>query len=303
MMKNIKLFIFVMVATAMCLYSCDPIEDQSLRDKYITNAGTPVSQEELTAALSITQPYPNEDAKVEGDQILVLKNSRPELGGCWHVGTSTGELIFKSESVNYTYQANGVFNVYYVAISENKVVYSDTTVVTVTNVFDPWAGYITGAKDKADKDAKKTWGFREVSWGSVCNMGAHGGWKYTSAGYTPESNFCWWANVNYKTAGDQTMTFEYNGSKMTTYDAKGKVVSEGVFGFDKTVPEDLVLGSLVTTAKTIGASYDDCGQTTGKNNSFYLLTFNEKYITLYHNGWGGKSDWDDSGWYVYFQAK
>ena len=95
-------------------------------------------------------------------------------------------------------------------------------VVTVTNVFDDWSTYFTGATDKSDKSAKKTWKFREVSWGSVCNMGAHGGWKYTSAGYTPESNFAWWANVTAAEAGDQSMVFEFDGNKMKTYDASGK---------------------------------------------------------------------------------
>ena len=75
-------------------------------------------------------------------------------------------------------------------ISANQIIKTDPVVVTVTNVFDDWSTYFTGATDKSDKSAKKTWKFREVSWGSVCNMGAHGGWKYTSAGYTPESKFC-----------------------------------------------------------------------------------------------------------------
>lgn len=294
-----SIFLPVMVAI-LALVSCDPIEDLSLREKYITNAGTPVTVAELNAAISVTQPIPNQDGVVEGDQIVVLKNSRPDLGGAWHIGWSTGEKISNSNETTVAYEANGTFEIYYAAISENQIVKSDPVTITVTNVFDPWAGYLTGAKDKADKGATKTWGFREVSWGSVCNMGAHGGWKYTSAGYTPESNFAWWASVSYAEAGDQRMTFEYNGSKMTTYAADGSVRAEGGFAFAHTTPEDLVLGELLTTAPVIGSMYDDCGQ--GTNNSFYLLTFTNEFITIYHNGWGGSADWGDCGWYAYFQA-
>lgn len=85
-------------------------------------------------------------------------------------------------------ESNADYSIYYMGISANQIIKTDPVVVTVTNVFDDWSTYFTGATDKSDKSAKKTWKFREVSWGSVCNMGAHGGWKYTSAGYTPESN-------------------------------------------------------------------------------------------------------------------
>lgn len=102
-------------------------------------------------------------------------------------------------------ESNADYSIYYMGISANQIIKTDPVVVTVTNVFDDWSTYFTGATDKSDKSAKKTWKFREVSWGSVCNMGAHGGWKYTSAGYTPESNFAWWANVTAAEAGDQSM--------------------------------------------------------------------------------------------------
>ena len=98
-------------------------------------------------------------------------------------------------------ESNADYSIYYMGISANQIIKTDPVVVTVTNVFDDWSTYFTGATDKSDKSAKKTWKFREVSWGSVCNMGAHGGWKYTSAGYTPESNFAWWANVTAAEAG------------------------------------------------------------------------------------------------------
>ena len=175
----------------------------------------------------------------------------------------------------------------------------------VTVSYDPTgsgAG-ITGATDKSDKSAKKTWKFREVSWGSVCNMGAHGGWKYTSAGYTPESNFAWWANVTAAEAGDQSMVFEFDGNKMKTYDASGNLKAEGTFSFTHEKPEDGVLGELITSIPTIGGNYDDNGQSVG-SNKFWLLTLDENYITIYHPGkYSGGVDWDDSGWYAYFKTE
>jgi hypothetical protein len=301
-MKNIKSLIILAIFASAVTAACNPIEDKDLRDEF-SNSGTPVTRATLSEAISVTQPFPNEDGVIAGDQYVVIKNNRPDIGGAWHIGWGVGEKILNTDSDTLIYEANGTYNIYFVGISGNTIVRSDTTQITVTNVFDKWAGYLTGAENKADKTASKTWGFREVSWGSVCNMGAHGGWKYTSAGYTPESNFAWWASVNYSTAGDQTMVFEYDGSKMTTYNADGTVKARGVFAFLHNTPESGVLGTLITTAPTIGAAYDDCGQVTGGNNSFYLLTFTDQYITIYHNGWGGSADWDDCGWYAYFRAK
>lgn len=299
-MKNIKSLVFLAVIASFSV-ACNPLEDDSLRDKFIVNEGTPITKAALSAAISVTQPFSNEDGVVMGDQCVVIKNKRPDIGGAWHIGWGIGEKILNTDQDTLYYEANGKFKIYYVGISENRIVNSDTTEVTVTNVFDPWSGFLTGAVDKSNTTASMTWGFREVSWGSVCNMGAHGGWKYTSAGYTPESNFAWWGSVNYAQAGDQTMKFEYNGSKMTTFKADGSVKSSGTFGFIHNVPEAGVLGTLVTTTPTIGASYDDCGQ--GSNNKFYLLTLTKDYITVYHNGWDGSADWGDCGWYAYFKAK
>lgn len=42
-LKAILLFAAMAIVTA-----CDPMEDESLRDKYITNAGDPISKEELS---------------------------------------------------------------------------------------------------------------------------------------------------------------------------------------------------------------------------------------------------------------
>ena len=83
-MKVTKILI-AMLASASIVTACDPIEDEDLRDKYVTDAGTPITKEALQAAISITQPFPNQDGVVEGDQYIALKNSRPDIGGSWHI--------------------------------------------------------------------------------------------------------------------------------------------------------------------------------------------------------------------------
>ena len=83
-MKVTKILI-AMLASAFIVTACDPIEDEDLRDKYVTDAGTPITKEALQAAISITQPFPNQDGVVEGDQYIALKNSRPDIGGSWHI--------------------------------------------------------------------------------------------------------------------------------------------------------------------------------------------------------------------------
>ena len=74
-MKTLKAILLLFAAMAI-VTACDPMEDESLRDKYITNAGDPISKEELNNILSVTQPIPNQDDAVEGDQYVVLKNNR-----------------------------------------------------------------------------------------------------------------------------------------------------------------------------------------------------------------------------------
>ena len=56
-MKVTKILI-AMLASAFIVTACDPIEDEDLRDKYVTDAGTPITKEALQAAISITQPLP-----------------------------------------------------------------------------------------------------------------------------------------------------------------------------------------------------------------------------------------------------
>ena len=52
-MKVTKILI-AMLASAFIVTACDPIEDEDLRDKYVTDAGTPITKEALQAAISIT---------------------------------------------------------------------------------------------------------------------------------------------------------------------------------------------------------------------------------------------------------
>lgn len=73
-MKVTKILI-AMLASAFIVTACDPIEDEDLRDKYVTDAGTPITKEALQAAISITQPFPNQDGVVYNPQIQISAES------------------------------------------------------------------------------------------------------------------------------------------------------------------------------------------------------------------------------------
>lgn len=47
-MKVTKILI-AMLASAFIVTACDPIEDEDLRDKYVTDAGTPITKEGITS--------------------------------------------------------------------------------------------------------------------------------------------------------------------------------------------------------------------------------------------------------------
>ena len=291
----------VLVAATLFCVACDPIEDESLRDKYYKNPGTPIAKAELQAALSITQPIANSDDKVEGDQYVVLKNSRPDVGGVWHIGTSTGEKTFGSDDFTYIYESNGTFNIYYVGISANQKVQTDPVTVTITNVFDQYESWLTGAKDKTDKSAKKTWEFAPTSFGDVCHMGAYGAWKYMASENT---GIKWWGGVTLAVAGEQTMVFEYDGSVFKTFNADGSERNAGKFGVTHTEADKAVLGELVTTIPLPAGNYDDLGQKTGQNNTFWIVTFTENKLSVFHpDTYSGGGDWENYGWYGFYKAK
>ena len=299
-MKRTIKFGFVMCAVALLGWACTPIEDNELRDKYVTNAGDPISVAELDAALEVSQPYPNQDGVVEGDQYIHLKNKRPEIGGTWHVGSKS----YLTDDQIIVAEANGVYDVYYSAVSNGKIVNSTPVQVTVTNVFDPWMGLLTGAKDKSDMAATKEWGFR-TDLSNICDMAAHGWWKYASAGYTPESfsGISWWGQQVFDPANDQRMVFAVDGNKLTTFDASGAVMNEGKFEFTHDQPEDGVMGLFKTNIPVIGSEYEENG-CTGGDEIFYILTLTEKYMTLYQ--WESSnpgSDWGDCNWRVVYEAK
>ena len=236
----------LLLLSILFAYGCNPIEDNVLREKF-ENAGSPITQAELDAALSVTQPIPNSDDKVEGDQYVVLKNSRPDIGGVWHLGWSTGEKIFGTDNDTIIYEANGEYEIYYTGISENQIVTSKKFKIKVANCFDEYDFLLSGAKDKADKTAKKTWVFMPVS-GALYN-GQYGNWKY----YDPLPGQNSWGTVNTATVPEQKMTLEFNGHKMTTYLASGAVSKVGTWAFTHDKPEK-VTGVFITTIPVMGTS-------------------------------------------------
>lgn len=302
MKKYFKFIFFLIIGTAL-LTSCNSIEDSSDFDK----AGTPITSEDLKAALSYVQ-LPNQENSVVGDQYIIVKNKRPDIGGTWHLVRGDTEKTYATDNDTLICTDNGDYKLYYVGISANQVVKTEPFEFTVTNVFDEWSGYLTGAKDKSDLTATKTWTFREVKWASttsICNNGAYGGWKYTNAGYTPESNFMWWGNHTMADAGGQKMVFEYKDNKLTIYGTDGSKKYEGKFSFTHNTPDAMVLGELITNVPLIGAQWDDCApQKQGVSNVFWILTCTEDYITIFHpEKYTGGVDWDNCGWYAYFKSE
>ena len=115
-MKVTKILI-AMLASAFIVTACDPIEDEDLRDKYVTDAGTPITKEALQAAISITQPFPNQDGVVEGDQYIALKNSRPDIGGSWHIewggeGSKQSKTLV-TDNATVIMESNADYSIYY----------------------------------------------------------------------------------------------------------------------------------------------------------------------------------------------
>ncbi|MDR1719268.1 MAG: hypothetical protein LBR67_04010 [Dysgonamonadaceae bacterium] len=292
---KIKSLIF-MLMVALLGIACNPIEDQSLREEF-NKAGASISQTELDAALSVTQPIPNSDDRVEGDQYVVIHNSRPDIGGVWHVGTSTGDKIIATDHDTIIYGSNGEFEIYYVGVSENQVVTSRKFPVTVTNVFDIYDNYLSGAKDKADKSAKKTWTFQTAN--DIAYEGAHGAWKYY-ADLTPGVGKWWQDNIP-TSVREQTMVFEYDGHKMTTYTNTGTKIEEGSWAYTHESPEAMVNGEFITTIGAIGKAYDGYAKNGFK---YWILKISETDLVIYHPArYTGAGDWDDDGYYFFYKVK
>lgn len=314
MRKNISFL--ASAAAILAVIACNPIEDQSLRDKYVTNVDHILTTQELDAHLHIIQ-------NAENDDVFTVENDDPSIGTVWHFTTAAGDYILKSDKGTYTYTANGDFEIYAVApAGANKTVESTHKKVTVTNVYDPWVGMLTGAKDKTDKSAVKTWGFRSVDGmgndtpgdpaGYICAMSAYGFWKWYP--HTQVSGQAWWGQVTYGTAGDQTMKFTYSGTKLDTYDASGAKMNSGNFAVNHT-PVDaspiqtgkgvVQMGVFTATCPIIGSEFDDYGQS-GTTN-FLLIYLDDKNMTLAHypdmSACSAGLDWNDAVWISYYQAK
>lgn len=314
-MKYFNIKTLAILATVSGLMACNPIEDQTLRDKYYTNAGTPITPAELTKHLTVTQPG-------ETNDVVVLVNDAPSIGGVWHLTTATGESIVKSDNATYTYTSNGEFEVYMVAPSAGKLVESEHFPITVTDVYDPYVGMLTGAVDKFDKTAKKTWGFRPVTGGGaditnpaeqaggyVAAMFAYGYWKYYPA-HKVDGN-AWWGQYTFGDAGDQKMVFEYDGT-LTTYAPDGTQMNKGAYAVVHEAPDMAsndnypdggpVIGMITTTCPIIGSESDDEGQAGG--TTFWITHLDSDYLSVFHfgNPAGVGGDWDDAGWGAFYKA-
>lgn len=304
-MKSFSKIYAVAALATLALVSCDPIEDTDLRKSW-ENAGEAISSAELTKALEVKQ-MENLDTRVEGDQYIIVKNNRPDIGGVWCLEHDGVVDTWGTDADTLVATANGEYTLTYKGIHNNKQVTSQPIALTVTNCFDEFDSLLFGAKDKTDKGAKKVWKLRnvEVKSGrfSYCNMGAYGGWKYTSAGYTPESDFIWWASITDAEIGDKInwrMVFNYSGGKYSVLKTDGTATVEGNVRYTHNTPDEMVKGELVPSGNLLGSEYDECGKA---NMTMWILTLNEKYMTLFHPAvYTGGVDWSDYGWYVYYEA-
>lgn len=293
-MKAIKYWV-IPVSFVLFAISCNPIENDDLRKDFAS--ATSITQEELDGAISVSQ-LPNQDGAVKGDQYILVKNSHPEIGGCWHV--TKGDLDLRSGSDNDTIvcPSNGEWSVYYVGISGKQNVRSTPVTLNVTNVFDEWSNFLTGAKDKADKTAKKVWRFRECE-GYVCHNGAYGFWRY----YPPEKvkGNAWWGQTTLEKAGNQKMEFIFDNDVIRTYKKDGTLNKEGSYSFSHSVPAKGVKGELKLSIPIIGSEFNEVGRP--KDGVYWLLTFNEKYMTIaVPNKYTGGAEWEDMVWVAFFEA-
>jgi hypothetical protein len=236
---------YILIVTAMLAAACDPIEDQSLREDF-ENTGTPVTQEELDAAISITQPIEGQDYKV------VVKNNRTDVPGVWHVQTSVGQKTIGTDRDTIVYDKNSTYEIYYTGLSAKQVVTSKTFSVSVSDLpVDEYEMYICGATQGNTNGAKKTWTFQRAE-KPVCYNGMLAAWHYYSP-FTPGTSI--WGTVNLTDILDQTMTFEFEDSKFTTYDKNGVKMGEGKWSSTHNFNDNnKVVGELYTTIGIIGST-------------------------------------------------
>ncbi|MDR1610993.1 MAG: hypothetical protein LBS08_05750 [Candidatus Symbiothrix sp.] len=293
-----KLYIFTIALTLLGM-ACDPIEDKSLRDEF-AKTGTPVTSAELTAALSVTQPVPNNDDKVEGDQYVVINNARKDIAGTWFVNTPTGIKQYHTDHDTIVYAANGTYDIYFVGLSEKQAVTSETFTVTVTNCFDEYMTFLSGAKDKADKTAKKTW--KLLDHPLAFYNGMYGAWKYYDM--TPgQSNYQ--SGNSVLTADDfgKYMVFEIAGSKLTIYDKNGAVLNTGGWGFSHEDRGELIAGEVISSIRLIGTE-KSWQAFSGTSTPYYILSIDADNMILCLPGTYNRTgdDWDYDASYYFFTA-
>lgn len=321
-MKNTIKIIAAIVALGGIL-ACNPIEDQSLRSRYVTNAGDPISVSEITKHLTVSQPKASEYE----DYYIEVKNDDPNVAGVWHFTTGGSDAVLFSKSGSYTYTANGDFEVFFVASSANHQVESEHFKISVSNVFDPWVGMLTGAKSSKDVDSEKTWGFRTIDpatskdtatpndpAGWICECPGYPLWAYYPC---TDCNQDWGGHATFADAGDQTMVFRFGGNKITTYGADGTKVAEGSFGVSRTAPDPRepasgtgmkAMGALTTNIPIPGADYDWTGQ--GSSNTFLLLELTDNILSVGHANYPAPTpekwtddDWGDAVWLCWYKAR
>lgn len=278
------------------MYSCDPIENEDLRKDFAKEET--VLQADLDAMISISQPFPNVDGVVEGDQYIVVKNSNPAIAGCWHVKKGELDLYSGSDHDTIICSSNGVWAVYFETISQGKSVQSSITELTVTNVFDVWSTYLTGAKDKSDREAKKKWKFR-VCENVVCYNGAYGFWNYTPIEQVTGN--AWWGQTSLEVAGDQTMEFAFDKNSFMTFNPDGSLNNEGEYNFVHASPATGVLGELSLTVPIIGFEFNEVNIDNG--GTYWILELDEKNLTVVvPRKFEGAVEWVDDAWVAFFEA-
>lgn len=281
-------------AALLIAWGCAPVEDHSLRDDF-NNAGTPISQAALDAALSVTQPYPNLDDVVEGDQYVVLKNERPDIGGVWHLGWSTGVRIVNTDNKTIIYDANGEYDIYFTGVSANQTVTSRTFHITVTNCFDEYDQILSGAVDKADITAKKTWTFLPVT-GALYN-GMYGNWKY----YEMSPGLNSWGTLDQTTLAEQSVTFEFADHVMTINRADGSVSQTGSWAYTHNTPEGVV-GELYTTVAIMGTNLA-WSTWNGTATPYWILSISEDELIIcfpqLYDKPAAADDWDYYAMYYF----
>ncbi|MGC3976774.1 MAG: hypothetical protein QM751_00135, partial [Paludibacteraceae bacterium] len=220
------------------------------------------------------------------------------IAGTWYVSTPTGIKQYHTDHDTIVYSANGTYDIYFVGLSEKQAVTSEMFSVTVTNCFDEYMTFLSGAKDKADKTAKKTWKLLDNP--MAFYNGMYGAWKYYDM--TPgQSNYQGGKSVLTATEFGQTMVFEIAGNKLTIYDAGGVALRTGGWISSHEDRGEKIKGELTTDIKLI--SSDKAWQAfSGTSTPYYILSINDNSMILCLPGTYNRTgdDWDYDASYYFF---